>query len=576
MRRSKASAPAGLRLLRLEIEDFGLIERAALEFAEGLTICSGETGSGKTMLLGALAFVLGDRVSSDVVRGGAARARVTLEVEVDAPLRERMNAEGFELETGEPAIFSRELAANGKSSARLNGRPATAAQVREFGEALVDRVGQHEQQRLLSHAYQRDLLDRFGGPQALARRAATGAAFARVEALATEVAGLSEREGRALAEFEFAQFGAREIDALAPQPGEDEQLRERRDYLANAERIASALAQAQAALSGESAALESLGAASGALQSVSRFAAELGSLSERLAAAQSEAADVSLALARELDRAEFDPAELEALGSRLDALERLKRKYGGSLEAVAAARAAFGATIEAYANRDERRAQLAGELEAARATLAAEASALSALRAEACRRLESRVAAELAGLAMPAARFAAKLEALPEIGPGGAERVEFELAPNPGEPLRALSKAASGGELSRVLLALVVVFAERRDNSTLVFDEIDAGVGGATANAVGVRLGTLSRGAQVVCVTHLAQIASWADRHYALRKREVRGKTTIDVVELHEQPAMLEEIARMLSGSSAAVALEHARTLLAEVRERKAEPKLSA
>jgi DNA repair protein RecN (Recombination protein N) len=567
MRRSK-TASSGSRLLRLQIEDFGLIERASLEFAAGLTACTGETGSGKTMLLGALAFVLGERVSTDVVRDGAERARVTLEADVDAALREQLSADGFELEAGEPAIFSRELAGSGKSSARLN--------VRTYGDSLVDRVGQHEHQRLLSHAYQRELLDRFAGAEALARRAETAAAFTRAGELRAELAELSERDGRALADFELARFGVAEIEAVAPTEGEDERVRERRDYLSNAERIASALARAQDALAAEAGALEALAEAAAALQGVGRFDPALAALAERLATAQNDASDVSLALAREIDRAEFDPAELETLGARLDALERLKRKYGGSLDSVNATRNALQATVEAYSSRDERRAAVAVALEAAQAALAGAARALSRLREAARSELESRMAHELAALAMPAARFAAKLEALEQIGAAGAERVEFELAPNPGEPLRPLHKAASGGELSRVLLALVVIFAGRRENTTLVFDEIDAGIGGKTANAVGLRLGALSRTTQVVCVTHLAQIASWADDHYALRKHEARGKTTIELVELNGQPAILDELARMLSGSSAAVALEHARSLLHDVRERKAAPKLSA
>jgi DNA repair protein RecN (Recombination protein N) len=575
MRRSKTASPAS-RLLRLQIEDFGLIERASLDFAAGLTACTGETGSGKTMLLGALAFVLGERVSTDVVRDGAERTRVTLEADVDTALREQLAADGFELEAGEPAIFSRELAGSGKSSARLNGRPATAAQLRTYGDSIVDRVGQHEHQRLLSHAYQRELLDRFAGPEALARRAATAAAFARVEELSSELAELTERDGRLSADLELARFAVAEIDAVAPAEGEDERVRERRDYLSNAERIASALGRAQGALAGEAGALETLADSAAALQGVARFDTALAALAERLAAAENEASDVSLALAREIDRAEFDPAELEALGARLDALERLKRKYGGSLASVSATRNAMQATVEADSTRDERRAAVTVALEAAQSALAGEARALSLLREAAGSALESRMAQELAALAMPAARFATKLEALERIGVAGAERVEFELAPNPGEPLRPLHKAASGGELSRVLLALVVIFSGRRENTALVFDEIDAGVGGKTANAVGLRLGTLSRTAQVVCVTHLAQIASWADEHYALRKHEARGKTTIEVVELSGQPAILDEIARMLSGSSAAVALEHARSLLHEVRERKAAPKLSA
>ncbi|MGP6157702.1 MAG: DNA repair protein RecN [Vulcanimicrobiaceae bacterium] len=565
------------RLVRLSIDDFGLIAHAELTFADGFTACTGETGSGKTMLLGALAFALGERSSADVVRQGAARARATLELEPDEALRAQFAADGFELDEGELAIVAREIAPSGKSSARINGRPAGAAQLRALGDLLVDRIGQDEQQRLLTPAYQLDLLDRFAGPQALRRRAAVAERHAEVAALANEVRAASERAGRALAELEFARFALREMDEAAPQPGEDARLRERRDFLANAERIAAALSAAHGALAeGETAAVDALGAAAWALAGLARYGSELQALGERVAAVQSDAVDLAAEVARALDRTEFDPAELEMLGARLDLIERLKKKYGGTLDEVLAARAGFALTLELDETRDERRAQLAAQLERARAELASEARALTALRVEAAGRLEARVAAELGALAMPAARFAALLEPLEEIGPSGAERVEFALSPNPGEPVRTLAKAASGGERSRVLLALVVVVTGRRERTALVFDEIDAGIGGATANAVGVRLGALARTTQVVCVTHLAQIAAWADLHYSLRKREAEGNTVIELVPLDEQRAVPEEIARMLSGSAAAVALEHASTLIGEVRSHKASSRAQA
>ncbi len=567
---------SGVRLTRLEIEDFGLIERATLEFDSGLTVFSGETGSGKTMVLGALGFVLGERTSPDAIRAGAARARVTLEVETDEPLRERFAAEGFDLDLGEPAIFVRETASLGKSAARINGRAATSAQLRAYGEVLVDRIGQHEQQRLLSTAYQRELLDRFAGAEAFERRSKLASAVERTASLGDELAALDENDGRALAETEFARFASAEIEAAAPLEGEDDRLRERRDYLANGERIAAALGTAHEALTADGAALESLGAAAAALAGLTRFGGELPALAAALVALQSDANEVAVALARELERSDYEPAELEAATERLDLLERLKKKYGATLAEVAAARERFAAIAGAYAGRAEHRSELTAALERARAEAASEARALTALRATAARRLEARVAAELAALAMPAARFAVELQPLETIGTSGAERVEFALAPNPGEPLRALGKAASGGELSRVLLALVVVLAGRRERTALVFDEIDAGVGGATANAVGERLGALAAATQVICVTHLAQIASWADRHYALRKHESRDATRIDAVELREREAGLGELARMLSGSAAPVALEHAATLLNDVRKRKADFKLSA
>jgi DNA repair protein RecN (Recombination protein N) len=560
------SAPP-TRLLRLDIEDFGLIERAAVAFGDGFTACTGETGSGKTMLLGALAFVLGERTAADVVRRGAARARVTLEIEADDALRAHFAEEGCELDAGEAAVVMREVGVSGKTAARLNGRPATAAQLRALGDALVDRIGQYEHQRLLQGGYQLETLDRFAGPAAAAAREAVAALHAETAQLEREGADLSERAGRALAELEFARYAAAEIDAAALVAGEDEALRERREYLANVERIAAALGAAHDALAGaERGALEALGSGAGALAAVARFAPQLAGLAAALGALQSDAGEAAAALARELENTELDAAELDAASARLDAIERLKKKYGATLEAIAAARAEFGASVERVETREERSRAIDAQLAASRERLAAAGETLRRLRVKAARDLERRVAAELAGLAMPAARFAALVEPLPAIGPAGGDRVEFALSPNAGEPLRPLAKAASGGELSRVLLALAVVLAGRRERTALIFDEIDAGIGGAAAGAVGVRLGALARTAQIVCVTHLAQIAAWADVHYALRKRSRKGATLIDIVQLEEPRAVREEIARMLSGSAAGVALEHAATLLREAQ----------
>jgi DNA repair protein RecN (Recombination protein N) len=566
-----------LRLSRLEIEDFALIARASLEFADGFTVCSGETGSGKTMLLGALAFVLGERSSADIVRAGASRARVTLEVEPDDLLQARLAADGFDGGEGEAALFSREMLAAGKSTARINGRLATSAQLRAYGEELVDLVGQHEQQRLLASAYQLDVLDAFAGDDALAKRAAVVAGYERVGGLELQVRALTEDVGRALAELEFARYALAEIDEAAPVPGEDESLRERRDYLVNVERIRDVVSGAHEALTGgDASAVDALGAASTALGSVAKFAPNLEALATTLAALQSDANDAAIALAREVEAAEFDTGELEAATARLDRLERLKKKYGGSLQAVLDMRGRFEETVARETSRDEREAELRATLAAARSALEADARELSGLRERAARALETRVAAELTGLAMPAARFAVVLEPLAAPGPNGLETVAFALSANPGEPVRPLARSASGGELSRVLLALVVVLAGRHARTALIFDEIDAGIGGATATAVGVRLGSLAERGQVLCVTHLAQIASWADRHYALRKRESGASTIVELVALDERKAVLEEVARMLSGSAAGVALEHAEALVRDVRARKISPKVTS
>ncbi len=560
-----------MRLCSLEIEDFALIARATLEFADGFTVCSGETGSGKTMLLGALAFALGERASADIVRASAARARVTLAIELDEALRAHLSADGFEpADDDDTAILARDMTPGGKSSARVNGRLATASQLRAIGELVLDSVGQHEQQRLLSRTYQLDVLDAFAGAGALAKRAAVTSGYARAQHLEAELRALTDDVGRALAELEFARFAASEIDDATLGPGEDDAVRERRDYLGNVEKIRAALARAHETIAGcETSALEALGAAAASVAGIARFSPALETLAAGLATVQSDANDAAIALARELDATELDTDELETATARLDLIEKLKKKYGGSIAEVLATRERFAETISRETSRDEREHELRARLTAARAALVADALALGALRAKAARALEKRVAAELGGLAMPAARFAVVLEASTAIGPGGGESAEFALAPNPGEPVRSLARAASGGELSRVLLALVVVLADRRERTALVFDEIDAGIGGATASAVGVRIGTLARTSQVLCVTHLAQIASWADRHYALRKREARGTTVVELVRLDAREDVLEEIARMLSGSVATVALEHAQTLVGDVRVQK-------
>src|SRR5271156_508045 len=320
-----------VRLLRLEIDDFALVAHAELEFANGFTVCSGETGSGKTMLLGALAFVLGERASAEIVRAGASRTRVTLEVESDAVLQARLLEDGFEGERGEAVLFTRELSASGKSTARVNGQLATAAQLRTFGETFVERIGQHEQQRLLSRAYQLDVLDAFGGEAATAKRAEIVRAYERSIVAERALRELTDDVGRAAAELEFARFAAAEIDDTALADGEDATLRERRDYLANVEKIKTALAGVRETLAGEGGVHEGLGSAAGALGALSRYGASLAALAATLSGLQSETHEAAVAIVRELEATEYDPGELEAVAARLDFIERIKKKYGGAL-----------------------------------------------------------------------------------------------------------------------------------------------------------------------------------------------------------------------------------------------------
>jgi DNA repair protein RecN (Recombination protein N) len=557
-------------LRRLSIADYELIAAAEIDFASGATMFTGETGSGKTMVLGAIAFVLGERAGADVVRRGAAKAAVTLEFDTDDALREKLCADGFEFDPDEEATISRDLSEGGKSQLRLNGRPTTAGYVRDLAAELVDIVGQYEAQRLLAPAYHLELLDRFGGDALFRVRERVASLHGRVGKLASDLRDLNEGERRAQERHAFTKYALEEIESAAPVAGEDDRLNERRRFLDNVEKIALALRGAHDALAGEDASASSaLGAASTSLQQLRDLGEGLAEMAQSASALQSEVNELAVRISRQLDATEFQPAELETINARLEALDTLKRKYGGSIKAVLDSAEGFRNDVDLFSNVGSRKAQLERDLQSAQSELKKVASELTNLRTGAADRLRKAVEKELQELALPSARFGVRFEAVDEIAATGAERAEFLFAANKGEEERPLARVASGGELSRVLLALIVVLAGKRGKTALVFDEIDLGIGGATATAVGVRLGRLAREAQVMCVTHLAQIAAWADEHYVLEKTESRAATTISVRKVDKDADRTSELARMLSGGTHDAALKHARTLLRQTTERR-------
>jgi DNA repair protein RecN (Recombination protein N) len=381
-------------LRRLLIENYGLIERAEIAFAEGATIFTGETGSGKTMILGALAFALGARASADAVRRGAARAAVTLTFEPDAALRERFAADGFDVDEGEEASFAREVTDAGKSSMRVNGRAATAGYARELAPLVAEIVGQHEAQRLLAPAYHLELLDRFGGADACLARAEVREAYERAARASRAVAELAGDERRALERYEDARFAADEIASAQPEPGEDERLTRRRRLLDNVEHVAAALRIAHDALAGDEASASSaLGAAGVALGGIASMSAELAAMAEQAAVFQDEARELAV-----------------KINARLDVLDRVKRKYGGSIEAVLAHRASAQEIVRSYEARDERAAELAAEAAEARRSLELAAASLTSIRVREAARLCAAVQAEFADLALASGRLDVALE----------------------------------------------------------------------------------------------------------------------------------------------------------------------
>ena len=555
-------------LRRLEIENYGLIARAGVEFSPGATIFTGETGSGKTMLLGALDFALGARAGADIVGRAARKAAVTIAFDPGRSLRARLEADGFELDPGEEGSIAREMTDAGRSSIRVNGRPATAGYVRELAEAIAEIVGQHEAQHLLSPAYHLEVLDRFAGAEAMKLREATAVAHRRHEEAAGSLERLAHDDRDARARYEEALLIVREIEDARVEPAELERLAERRGYLDNVERIATALGAAgNALMQEEPGATNALGAAAAALATIGKFGDELQAMADRGAALQSEAGELAADVARALETTEFDPNELETINARLALLERLARLYGGNLDEVIGRARGARRTIEEFENRDELLERARSEAADAARELDRLAASLTKLRQKAAKALAKRVVGEFAEIALGSGRFDIAFEPAERIGPAGGDRVEFLFAANAGEAPRPIARVASGGELSRVLLALVVALAQSETSpAALIFDEIDAGIGGATAAAVGERIGRLARRGQVVCVTHLAQIATFANRHYVLDKFERDGETTIGVRELDGAKEREAEVARMLSGETHDVALRHARALFVRSR----------
>ena len=547
-------------LLELAVTDLALIERARISLRPGFTVITGETGAGKSLLIDALTLVLGGRAEASLVRAGAETARVEA-------LFDRGEGDGA---ASEPLICVRELAAGGRSIARIDDETVTVSRLAATAGPLVEIHGQHEQQRLLSGGTQRDLLDAYGGGGSL--RAAVGTAVA---ALRENEAALRELEidpGELSRRLDLAEHAVAEITALAPRPGEVEELRARLAAVANAERLVRIAAQVRERLAGEGAGVRDLLALSARdATELGRLDPRLGGLEGRLLGLEAEVQDVADELARGVDESEADLGAAADLEVRLGALFGLMRKYGQSEEEVLAYAESAAAEAGRLSGLEQERTRRKESVQRLLAEAWAAAAALTEGRAAAAERLGPDVTAELRQLGFPDAGFAVQVEAS-ALDATGADAVAFLLAPNPGEPPRPLARIASGGELSRVALAIKGVLAAADTTPTLVFDEVDAGIGGRSADPVGARLWRLGRDHQVLCVTHLPQIAAHADAHLTITKR-VRDGRTVTEVHVLDGEDRVAELAAMLGGhTDDPAAREAARGLLARAAASRAVP----
>jgi DNA repair protein RecN (Recombination protein N) len=553
-------------LVELLIENYAVIERLRVRFHRGLNLLTGETGSGKSIVVDALDLLFGGRASPEMIRTGADRARISgiFEAPASKSARALLASSGIETEEGE-LLIEREILAGGKSRAFAGSRPVAAALLRELAPHLGDIHGQHDQQRLFEPDAQLEMLDGFAGASELC--AEVEDAFGKWSACREELAELERGEQEKLRLADLWSFQRREIEDASLKPGEDAGLEVERRRLQNVAHIEeTANAAYEALYDSPESALARIRASVRRLEELARIDPTLAATAESLKPAEFAVEESAFAVRDYLARLEANPARLEEIESRLALLDKLKRKYGPTLEQVLAVLDEVRSHLDAVEHAGERRAALTKQLQEMSGAYETAAGRLSLLRQDTARKLSKRMEEELASLAMERTVFRVEFAAAAWSG-SGIDDVRFLVSPNVGEEPRPLEKVASGGELSRIALALKTCAAPRTRRTdeaprTLVFDEVDAGIGGRAAEVVGRRLKQLAASSQVLCVTHLPQIAGFAGHHYYVEKKEVNGRTSAAIREL-EGEARTREIGRMLSGEKLTPeALQHARRLM--------------
>jgi DNA repair protein RecN (Recombination protein N) len=572
-------------LEELRLSAVGVIDEAALDLGPGFTAVTGETGAGKTMVVTALGLLLGGRADAGLVRSGATRSRIEGRVRVDGSpaLQEQLADIGADLDDGS-LILARSVSAEGRSRAMVGGAAVPVGRLGTVADALVAVHGQSDQHRLLQPARQRDVLDRYAGDELLAARDRYRACYHRLRDAERELAEVSATVRERAREADLLRMGLEELETAAPQPGEDADLLAEEERLANVDALRTASEQTRLALVGDDEtlgqeavgqdALAILDRARRTLEGVRDHDPDLAALHDRVSEATYLVGDLGSDVAAYATSVESDPARLAWVQERRATLTALQRKYGDTIDDVLQWGEHAAKRLLDLDGTDERIARLSADVDALLAELASLAGRTSAGRQDAAARLEAAVTEELGALAMPHARVAVRVSRRADddgllvgqrrvaFGPDGIDDVEMLLAANASATPRPLDKGASGGELSRVMLALEVVLAGRNPVPTLVFDEVDAGVGGRAAVELGRRLARLARDAQVLVVTHLPQVAAFADRHYLVVKSD-DGSVTSSGLTAVDGPERVRELSRMLAGLEGSESAQaHAEELL--------------
>lgn len=556
-------------LREIHIRNFALIDELTLSFGPGLNILTGETGAGKSIIIDALGFVMGDRVNaSDAIRTGAERASVEAVFELresHTAVWEKLRELGLDDEDESGLMMARELtASSGKSQCRVNGRLVPVAVLKEVGESLVDVHGQHEHQSLLAADRHVDILDEWCGKSALTLRTELGGAVARLNKLSRDLDQLRADSRERARLIDLYRFQSDEIAAADLKAGEEEQLITERTRLANASKLATASTEAYDLLSGADrarGAVDLLNAALTSIDHVLSMDESLQPVVDALRESLSFAEDAARDLRRYQEGVEFNPERLEEIDNRLEIFKQLRRKYGETLDEVLAYHAEIAEKLLGLENSEAREAELLSTIARTEVEVREFADRLTALRRAVSDDFALKITGELSDLGMSATRFEVAFVSQP-VTSKGAEKIEFLISPNPGEPLKPLARIASGGEISRVMLAIKSVLAGSVGMPTMIFDEIDVGVGGRTAGVLGDKLAALAGSAQILCITHLPQIAAKAGTHFLIEKSVAGGRTIVDVKGLSADQRV-DELVRMLGGATSSEAIvQHAREML--------------
>lgn len=564
-------------LLTLHIQDFALIDSLELSFGPGLTILTGETGAGKSIILDAVSLAVGGRITVDAVRTGREKAVISALFRADEVQVQTFAEWGVEPEEDGTLLLTREITAQGRSTCRINGRVTTVSVLREIGSRLIDIHGQHDLMSLFKVDNHRLFLDGFAGDSILPLRQRVEESYHRLKQLEKLLSQLKGDEKERLRRLDLLEFQLKEIDEARLKEGEEEALAEELTVMGAAERILTSCSRAYELLYGtgrQKGAMDVLGQAVQEIAGLLRFDPRLTSLRDALQGIVYQLDDVCRELADYRERIEWNPARLAELEKRSDLIYNLKRKYGDSISEILRFRAEAAAEVEFIKHSEEEFQRISREIGQVKQELAAHAAELSRKRWETAKILEERVSRELKDLMMPHARFAVEFTRQEDsngiemdgrrvaVAAHGADQIEFLLSANPGEPLRPLSKIASGGEASRILLAIKAILGKADGVATQIFDEIDAGVGGRAAQAVAEKVGRMSRGKQILCVTHLPQMAAFADHHFAVRKEVQGDRTAVKAYKLSPAERQ-EEIARMLGGAEVTeLTRQHAREMI--------------